>query len=73
MREDSDGEMSILSYVKAIWKKQGKNFNKCEICGKYIPNKKYNIHHTKYEKATIYDLQIVCMSCNFKKENRNLK
>jgi hypothetical protein len=34
--------------------------------------KKCDIHHTKYEGATLYDLQYLCHPCNTKAENRGL-
>jgi len=50
-------------------KRDGRDFNQCELCPVYIPDGKYEIHHTKYEGATYYDLRIVCSSCNHKPEN----
>jgi len=34
------------------------------VCGDDIEEGKYEIHHTKYDAATYYDLCIVCRSCN---------
>ena len=59
--------------VIATLEKIGKKFDKCEQCGNPIPKGKFEIHHTKYEGATIYDLQVVCHKCNTKSENRGLK
>jgi hypothetical protein len=49
------------------------DFNTCEQCKCYIPDGKFQIHHTKYEGATFLDLQIVCQPCNLKPENRFLE
>lgn len=39
----------------------------CELCLELaVP---YEIHHTKYDNATYYDLLVVCRSCNRKKDN----
>jgi len=43
----------------------------CAIC-KERQTKKCDIHHTKYEGATIYDLQYVCRSCNLARVNHGL-
>jgi hypothetical protein len=55
--------------IRAMMKRDGRDFNQCELCPVYIPDGKYEIHHTKYEGATYYDLRIVCSSCNHKPEN----
>lgn len=57
-------------YVIPIFKSQGRDFSKCELCKKKI--KRFDLHHTKYEGATIHDLLIVCHGCNAKSENRGL-
>ena len=49
--------------------KLGKDFDKCEMCGQKLT--KFCLHHDKYEGATIYDLMIVCNSCNQKADNKN--
>ncbi len=41
----------------------------CELCFEAVPNNRYDIHHTRYEGATYFDLLVVCRSCNLKKEN----
>lgn len=54
-------------------KAKGKDFTKCEECGVDLPEGKAEMHHTKYEGATINDIKIVCHPCNMKPENRFLK
>ena len=66
-----DDQSDITKYIKAILKSQGRDFSKCELCGAKL--KKPVIHHTKYEGATMNDIQIICQSCNLKKENTGLK
>jgi hypothetical protein len=48
----------------------GKDPNLCELCGKAG---KMDIHHTKYDGATLYDLVFACRRCNTQTENRGLK
>jgi hypothetical protein len=45
----------------------GKDPNLCELCGRAG---KMDIHHTKYEGATLYDLVFACRRCNTKAENK---
>lgn len=65
-------------YIIPILKSRGRKFNKCEECGKKLPKKLSNgkrgfeLHHTKYEGATINDLMIVCHGCNALTKNRGL-
>lgn len=54
----------LRPYIIALMEYEGRDFSKCEYCSKYIPNNRYEIHHTKYDGATYYDLMIVCASCN---------
>ena len=49
----------------------GKDPHTCEIC-KEIQDTPCDIHHTKYEGATVYDLQFVCRSCNLSWANKGL-
>jgi len=49
----------------------GKDPFLCEIC-KEQQAVHCDIHHTKYEGATIYDLQFVCRSCNLSHVNKGL-
>lgn len=48
----------------------GKNPSKCEQCDKKV--KTPYIHHTKYQGATLYDLQFVCRRCNSNPKNVGL-
>lgn len=63
----------MILLIKAVLKKQGRNFDVCELCGKIMGENKAQLHHTKYEGATIYDLKIVCHRCNTQQENKFLK
>ncbi len=67
----SDGDHCILDYVIEIFKRQGRSFLKCEECGKEL-NGKFTLHHTKYEGATINDIEIVCNKCNTQSYNKGL-
>lgn len=65
MRRSQDVYGGVFrDYVEECLRSMGKNFEICEICGDEL--KKPYIHHTKYDGATVYDLQIVCCSCNLK-------
>ena len=72
MRLEIDGDSRIRPYIDAIFKADKRDLTTCELCGKRIPEGKHQLHHTKYEGATIYDLKIVCCSCNLKQENKLL-
>ena len=72
-RELRDDSASIKQYILAIFRKQGKNFNKCQLCKKEIKNGRFELHHTKYEKATIKNIKIVCHRCNTHPMNIGLK
>lgn len=52
------------------FKLMGKQLNKCEDCS--IISNNLDIHHTKYDNATVYDLRLVCRACNLKMNNRHL-
>lgn len=67
-----DDNENLLVYIRVLFKKQGKDFYTCEMCGKKS-KKKLDIHHTKYENATINDLKIVCHKCNTQPENKFLQ
>ena len=43
--------------------------NLCAQCGK---TGKMDVHHTKYEGATLYDLEFVCRRCNLAPRNVGL-
>lgn len=64
--------VDMKRYVEAIMEHEGRDFTTCEYCDKDILNGKYELHHTKYEGATYYDLMIVCRSCNRIPENVGL-
>lgn len=49
----------------------GKDKYTCEICGDSVPHG-CDLHHTKYEGATIFDLEYVCRSCNLARVNKGL-
>ena len=61
----------LLGYIKECFILLGRDLTTCELCGKHL--KKPEFHHTKYDGATIYDLMVVCHSCNMLGENRNLQ
>ena len=61
----------IKPYVMECFRRLNKDLKTCELCG--ITGVRLDIHHTKYEGATVYDLQLVCRSCNLKAENCYLK
>ena len=69
MRLKSDDDHSIKDYIMAIFKKWGRDFTTCELCGR---KGRTHLHHTKYDKATIYDIRLVCWSCDKKHVNRFL-
>lgn len=71
MRINKEDDSTYLGkYIWAIWRSEGKEFNICELCGKFT--KKPEIHHTKYEGSTIKDLIIACRKCQMKPENVGL-
>ena len=55
---------NLRPYILYLMRQEGRDFTKCELCPATIPEGKYEIHHTKYEGATYYDLRIVCRRCN---------
>lgn len=60
---------NLRPYILAMMKEEGRNFEQCELGGEPIPKGKFDIHHTKYDGATYYDLRIVCRKCNHAPEN----
>jgi hypothetical protein len=58
--------------VVCVLQQQGRDFSKCELCAADIPDGKYDLHHTKYEGATIRDVAIVCRACNLSRQNKFL-
>lgn len=73
MRHAQDNAWAFRQLVRELLRSMGKDFTKCEQCFKDLTGKRFELHHTKYEGATIYDLQIVCQACNKAKRNRKLK
>ncbi len=67
---DDDARSEMRMYFFECFRRMGKDLNKCEQCG--VTDKKLDIHHTKYDGATVYDLQLVCRSCNLTGVNRSL-
>lgn len=69
----ADGANSIGRHFRNLLAnmmvRDGRNLEECEQCFSEIPEGKYQLHHTKYEGATYYDLQIVCQRCNLQTEN----
>ena len=64
----SQGMLRYCRYILAKW---GRDFTRCEACGGPT-NGHSELHHLRYEGATIHDLQIVCRSCNRLARNRGL-
>ena len=58
----------IVSLMESL----GRDFTTCEYLGCDIPEGKFELHHTKYDGATFYDLMIVCSPCNKRSENVGL-
>ena len=54
--------------VLAMMIEEGRDFTVCEY-KKHRMKGGFEIHHTKYEGATYFDLMIVCGSCNQLAEN----
>jgi len=71
MRIKSDNHSNITDYIDAIFRSQGRDFSKCELCGGST-NDKPEIHHLRYEGATLANLRITCHRCNTQEENRHL-
>lgn len=69
-KENQLANMRVI--VIAVLKEQGRDFSMCELCRTFIPSGKYQLHHTKYDGATIKDLKIVCQQCNLLPENQYL-
>jgi len=72
-RIDRVDDLRIMRpYILECFKMLGKDFKNCEECGVSLYRKKWHIHHTKYDGATLYDLMIVCVKCNMAPHNRRL-
>ena len=61
----------LRPYVLSLMREEGRDFGICELCDQKTKGN-FEIHHTKYEGATYYDLKIVCRSCNKIPENIGL-
>ena len=61
----------LLEYVTACMLALGKDPHMCEICNE-LQATPCDVHHTKYEGATLYDLMYACRSCNLARANRGL-
>jgi len=64
---------NLYRIIIAMMEEEGRDFSTCELCKQPILNGNFELHHTKYEGATYYDLLIVCRRCNHLPENVNLK
>jgi hypothetical protein len=60
---------SLRPYILFLMTRDGRDFTVCELCEDDIDEETFEIHHTRYDGATYYDLRIVCTSCNRKAEN----
>lgn len=61
----------MKTYVVECLRLLGKDPHVCEICLER-QERVCDIHHTKYEGATIYDLQYVCRSCNLARAGQGI-
>jgi hypothetical protein len=59
--------------IVGILEQQGRDFGRCEQCGDVIPAGKFELHHTRYDGATLADLRIVCKACNLSRQNMFLR
>lgn len=75
MSNSQDNQLhSIREYVVFLMEQEGRITDNtiCEYCLEPCPGNKWEIHHTKYEGATYYDLMVVCRKCNRAPENVGL-
>lgn len=63
---------TLREVVLAMMEREGKDFSYCELGRHRIKDGRFDLHHTKYEGATYYDLQIACRKHNTAQENRFL-
>lgn len=72
-RLDSDGFGTgpFRSIIDSILAQRGHDAYLCAQCGKR-QEKKCDLHHRRYEGATIDDLEYVCRSCNLSPHNVGL-
>jgi len=61
MRQPIDGDQHIDRYIWAIFRYWGWDRSMCQLCGHRGITE---LHHTKYDGCTLYDIRIVCRSCN---------
>lgn len=77
-RQAIDNLGGLGVYIIPLLKARGRKFDKCEEClvklPKKLPNGRrgFELHHTKYDGATIDDLMVVCLSCNRLSKNKGL-
>lgn len=64
--------VTMRPYIDFCMAQLGKDPYLCEICGE-PQTKKCDVHHTKYEGATIYDLRYACRSCNCARAGHGLR
>ena len=62
---------NLRPYILALMEQEGRDFSICEQCLEPT-NDKWEFHHNRYEGATYYDLEIVCLSCNRLEKNCGL-
>jgi hypothetical protein len=72
-KDYSIGSGPFRDIVIYTLKRMGRDFTKCEWCGKPLKDGKFQLHHTKYEGATVDDLMIICQQCNLIPQNRFLE
>jgi hypothetical protein len=59
------------SIIEQLLEQRGHNKRKCDLCGKWQP-RDCDVHHKKYEGATLDDLCYVCRKCNLAPSNVGL-
>lgn len=70
MRIKLDDNKQIKSLLRQLLTETlNKDPSVCGLCGEKC---KTMIHHTKYDGATLYDLLLICNSCNNLKANRGI-
>ena len=67
---DDTARIQLRPYILECFRRLGKQLDQCEGCSA-ISNK-LDIHHTKYDGATVHDLQLLCRACNLKDDNKHL-
>lgn len=68
---DGFGAGAFRSIVEQLMVARGLDPHVCGIC-KVRQLKKCDIHHTKYDGATIEDVIFACRSCNLAREQKGL-